>query len=82
MTATTAGAPTSWIRGDQTFVTLADGVAEFRLDAPIAAAARRTPDTAASSRGPEWVRFEPRTLDGMAIDRATAWFEAAFRRAG
>lgn len=78
----TSGSETSWARGDRTFATLSDGAAEFRLDGPIAAAARRTPDTSTSSRGPEWVRFAPRALDGMAVDRARAWFEAAFRRAG
>ncbi len=76
------GTTIAWSRGEVTFATLADDVAEFRLDGPIAAAARRTPDTALSERGEGWVRFAPREADRMALDRAEAWFEAAFRRAG
>lgn len=79
--AATAGSQTSWSVGGRTFASLTAGVAEFRLDGPIAAAARRTPDTAPSERGPDWVRFAPPTLDAMALDRAVAWFEAACRRA-
>jgi hypothetical protein len=61
----------------------ADGAAaEFRLDAAVAAAAQRTPDTNASERGPDWVRFAPATLDDHAIDRAVAWLGSAARRAG
>lgn len=73
-----------WARDANTFATLdARGSrAAFRLDPVLATAARRTPDTGSSSRGPEWVEFEPGALDGHAIDRATAWFAAAARRAG
>lgn len=56
--------------------------AELRLDPAIAAAATRTPDTGPSPRGAEWVRFNPRELDGHAVDRLTAWFDLAYRRAG
>jgi 2,4-dienoyl-CoA reductase-like NADH-dependent reductase (Old Yellow Enzyme family) len=59
----------------------ADGSASFRLDPAVAAAARRTPDTGESDRGPEWVRFAPAELDAHGIDRARAWFESAARRA-
>lgn len=59
----------------------ADGLAaEFRLDAPVAAAALRTPDTASSRRGQDWVRFRPDVLDDHALDRAEAWFGSAWRR--
>ncbi len=70
-----------WRAGGHAFVVVQGGRAEFRLDVPIVAAALRTPDTAASDRGPDWVAFEPATLDGHAADRATAWFHAAVRRA-
>lgn len=53
----------------------------FRLDPVLAAAARRTPDSAPSSRGPEWLDFSPTALDGHAEDRAVAWFVAAAKRA-
>lgn len=55
--------------------------AAFRLDPVLAGAARRTPDTGTSPRGPEWVAFAPAVLDDHAIDRAEAWFGAAVRRA-
>ncbi len=60
----------------------ADGAtAEFRLDPAVALAAQRTPDTTASERGPDWVRFTPATLDPHAADRAVAWLGSAARRA-
>lgn len=72
----------TWTRGGVPFAALgADGV-EIRLDRPIAAAATRTPDAAPSSRGPDWIRFNPRELDGHAVDRLRAWLELGYRRAG
>ena len=80
--AANAGSETSWSRGDRVFAVLDDTGAELRLDVPIAAAAMNTPDTAASGRGKEWVKFAPASLDGHAIDRLTAWFGLGYRRAG
>ena len=72
---------TTWSRGGVAFAVLgADGI-ELRLDRHIAAAATRTPDAGPSPRGPEWVRFNPRELDGHAVDRLTAWYDLAYRRA-
>ncbi len=51
------------------------------LSKAVAGAAIRTPDTTASPRGPEWVRFEPAELDDHAIDRAVAWLGFAVRHA-
>ena len=80
-----AGGPAHTIEyrvGDRVIaVAHGDASAEFRLDPVVAAAARRTPDTDTSDRGPEWVRFSPAELDPHAADRARAWFEAAVRRA-
>lgn len=56
-------------------------VATFRLDRVIAAAALRTPGTRPSARGDMWVEFAPTEVDDHAIDRAQAWFAAAYRRA-
>ena len=72
-----------WSRGADLFAVLrTDGdAAEFRLDAAVAAAAVRTPDTAPSPRGSGWVLFRPAALDGHAVDRATAWFVSAYRLA-
>lgn len=77
-----ADGTTAWSGVAGPFAVLAaDGQsASFRLDPTIAAAAIRTPDTTSSERGPDWVTFSPRVLDGHGIDRVMAWFAAAARR--
>jgi hypothetical protein len=72
-----------WARDGIVFAALeATGdVVAFRLDEVLAAAAQKTPDTAPTPRGNPWVVFAPGVLDEHAIDRAQAWFEAAYRRA-
>lgn len=72
----------TWSRGQTAFAVLSGSSVELRLDPAIAAAALKTPDTAASERGPEWVRYAPPTLEGHDLDRLTAWFALAHRRAG
>lgn len=72
----------TWYVGEQAFAALGPSGIELRLDPPIAAAAIRTPDTAPSARGKEWVRFNPHEFDGHAADRLRAWLELAYRRAG
>jgi len=71
----------TWSVGDQAFAALGQFGIDIRLDAAIAAAAARTPDTAISPRGEDWVRFNPRALEGHAVDRLRAWLELAYRRA-
>ena len=68
-------------RGERPFAVLEpDGrAASFRLSTAVASAALRTPDTTASPRGQGWVTLRPVELDGHAVDRATAWFESAWR---
>ena len=68
------GRPFAVLGGDGT-------VAEFALDAAVAAAAARTPDVTLSGRGPGWVRFRPLVLDDHGADRVAAWFASAHRRA-
>ena len=79
-----AGADDSaiWSRAAQAFAALsADGsAAEFRLDPAVAAAAMRTPDVVPSSRGADWVTFQPHVLDDHGADRAAAWFASGYRR--
>jgi hypothetical protein len=70
-----------WSTGGIVFAAVRTDRAEFRLARPVVAAALRTPDTTASDRGPDWVTFAPKELDGHAIDRATAWLLSAWRRA-
>lgn len=74
-------ATTTWSRGGVAFAILGPTGIEIRLDPAIAAAASRTPDTAPSPRGREWVRFNPRDLDAHAVDRLRAWLDLACRRA-
>jgi hypothetical protein len=71
----------TWSVGTTAFAVLSGEAVELRLDRPVAHAATRTPDTAPSHRGEEWVRFAPMELDGHAIDRLEAWFALARRRA-
>ncbi len=56
--------------------------AEFRLRPEIVDAATKTPGATASRRGPDWVSLRVASLDTFAVDRARAWFEAAWRIAG
>jgi hypothetical protein len=70
----------TWSRGGTAFAILGPNGIELHLDRPIAAAAARTPDTAPSPRGQDWVRFNPAELDGHALDRLRAWLELAYRR--
>ena len=72
----------TWSRHGKPYAALGPNGIEIRLDRPIAAAAARTPDTAPSSRGVDWIRFNPQELDGHALDRLRAWLELGYRRAG
>jgi hypothetical protein len=72
---------TTWAVGPAVFATQAGDLAEFRLDPRVAAAALRTPDTARSIHGSDWIVFGPSILDDHAVDRAEAWFLSAHRRA-
>jgi hypothetical protein len=67
--------------GNLAFAVLMPDLLEVALDPTIAAAALRTRDTQASSRGPGWVAFTPDGIDRFALDRAEAWVRAAHRRA-
>ncbi|HEX5589546.1 MAG TPA: hypothetical protein VFX65_04585 [Candidatus Limnocylindrales bacterium] len=70
-----------WRRGATPFAELTEAVVAIRVGTAIAVAAVRTPDTRASTRGPDWIEFGPRELDGHALDRLDAWLAAAHRRA-
>lgn len=71
----------AWAAGPSVFAVLAGDRAEFRLDPGVVRAALRTPDTAASARGADWLVFRPALLDDHGVDRAEAWFLSAHRRA-
>jgi hypothetical protein len=82
VTTAPGGAGRSWSRAAVEFAVVGPFGVELRLDRQVAAAATRTPDTATSPRGPEWVRFNPRELDAHALDRLQAWLDLGYRRAG
>ena len=73
------GGVVTWSVDGREFAVLGPNGIEIRLSPPIAAAASRTPDTAPSNRGREWVRFNPHELDGHAVDRLRAWLELAYK---
>jgi hypothetical protein len=76
------GGAIEYRRGEQVFAVVDGGAVEIRLRPDIAEAILRTPETAQSGRGPEWVRFAPQELDPAVADRLEAWLIAAWRAAG
>ena len=75
------GESTEYRRDATLFAVAAPAHVEVRLNPEVAEAARRTPATSASERGPEWVVFAPPAVDEHALDRAEAWFLSAWRAA-
>ena len=71
----------TWSIAGRPFATVTAERAEFRLDPLVSRAALRTPDTAPSPRGADWVSFAPAALDDPSVDRAEAWFLSAHRLA-
>jgi hypothetical protein len=76
-----SGGSTTYSRAGRAFAAADASGFEFLVGDVIAGAALRTPDVSPSRRGDGWVRFGPIVLDRPAVDRAVAWFEAAWRRA-
>ncbi|MEI7745006.1 MAG: hypothetical protein WCK58_14805 [Chloroflexota bacterium] len=75
------GESVSYSTGGRVFAVLMQDVLEVALAGPVAAAALRTADTMASTRGAGWVAFTPEAVDRFTLDRAEAWVRAAHRRA-
>jgi len=75
------GESVTYTAGGRVFAVLMPDLLEVALDPAIAAAALRTPDTLASSRGKGWIAFTPDGIDRFALDRAEAWVRLAHRRA-
>ena len=75
------GSTVAFVAGGAVFAVLAEDLLEVALDATVLKAALKTPDTAASVRGPGWIAFAPQAVDRFALDRAEAWVRFAHRRA-
>lgn len=75
------GAAVRYVVGGRVFAALDGDRLEAALDAAVAKAALRTPDTSASSTGAGWIAFAPRVVDRYALDRAEAWVRFAHRHA-
>lgn len=78
---TAAAGATTYARAGRPFAHASATELDVRLDALLAPAALRTPDTTPSDRGAGWVHFAPRSLDRFAADRAASWVEYAWRHA-
>lgn len=78
-----AGGVTSYETGGRPFAAASGRTVEFQLKPDIARAALRTPGTDPSTRGPDWVVFEPpEEPDRYDLDRLRSWFDMAARLAG
>jgi len=75
------GGTTEYLRGGSVFAVVRGRQIELKLRPDIAEAALRTPSTTASSRGPEWIVFEPRPNEAQDVDRLRAWLTIGWRTA-
>ena len=75
------GGIVTYDRGATVFARVSADAIEVRLPDDIAEAALRTPDTLPLS-GVGWLRFEPQGRERHVTDRASAWFQTAWRHAG
>lgn len=70
-----------YVRGGVVFAVRQGDRLSFRLRPDIVEAGLRTPDTAPSARGRDWIALTPAVVDVFALDRALAWFQTAYRQA-
>jgi len=75
------GETTTYSRGEGAFARASCSRLEVRLPADIAEAALNTPDTVLDPDDRGWVRFTPKGGERHVTDRATAWFQTAWRHA-
>ncbi|HEY5488112.1 MAG TPA: hypothetical protein VIK06_10720 [Candidatus Limnocylindrales bacterium] len=69
-------------RAGVVFATRQADLLSFHLREEVVSAALKTPDTAPSARGAEWIALASAASDQFTLDRAAAWFESAWRLAG
>jgi len=76
------GGIVSYERDGVIFARVSADVLEVRLPGDIAEAAARTPDAAVVPGESGWIRFSPQGRERHVTDRASAWFQTAWRYAG
>jgi hypothetical protein len=75
------GGVVSFLSEGEAFAEQVEGAVRFRLQAPIARAALRTPGTSPIAGRIDWVSLDVSPWDRMTADRVAAWFESARRDA-
>jgi hypothetical protein len=70
-----------YARGGAVFARASGSTLRVRLPVDIAEAALRTPDTSLDPDDRGWIRFVPGADGQHVADRATAWFQTAWRHA-
>lgn len=75
------GGATEYLRAGSPFAVLRGATIELRLRPDIAEAALRTPGTAPSARGPDWITFHPNSDAPQDADRLRAWLTIGWRTA-
>lgn len=81
VTTSGTGGTTEYRRGGQPFAVLQGDRIALRLRPDIAQAALRTQGTSASSRGVEWIQFDPDPGSSQDVDRLRAWLTIGWRSA-
>jgi hypothetical protein len=76
-----SAAVTEYHRGQQLFAVVDGNSVALRLRPDIAEAALRTPATAPSNRGPEWIDFAVDPGNAQDVDRLRAWLTIGWRSA-
>lgn len=71
----------AYARGSAVFARVSRATLQVRLPVDIAEAALRTPDTTLDPDDRGWLRFNPGADAQHVTDRATAWFQTAWRHA-
>ncbi len=82
VSATGDGGVVAYQRGGVVFARVSADALEVRLPGDIAEAAVGTTDTAMVPGETGWIRFAPKGRERHVIDRASAWFQTAWRHAG
>jgi hypothetical protein len=78
---TSSATATEYRRAQQLFAVVEGRRVTLKLRPDIAEAAIRTPATAPSARGAEWIEFEPNPANPQDVDRLRSWLTIGWRTA-